>query len=121
MQDLKLDPAIIQQQDVAAAYVVDQLRVVEADAILIARLVTWSRIKDKRGARGQGDAPCGKAGNTDFWALQVGQYPDMEPQPGGGHADQAGGGNMLLTAAMGEVQAKHIGASLHQFFHHVGR
>ena len=78
MQDLKLDPAIIQQQDVAAAYVVDQIRVVEADAILIARLVTWRRIKDKRSARGQGDAPCGKAGNTDFWSLQVGQRSSGE-------------------------------------------
>jgi len=120
-QDLKLDPAIIQQQDVAAAYVVDQLRVVEADPRLIARWVAERRIEDERGAGGQGDAPCGKAGNTDFWALQVGQDPDVESHPGGGRADQAGSGNMLFTTAMREVQAKHIGASHHQSFHHVGR
>ena len=112
--------AVVEQQFVTDAAVLDQVRVVDTDDVLGAG--------SQRVAGGEGeaitqlefDALVGEFGDADFRALQVAEQGHVAAVLGGQFAHQLGAGFVLVGRAVGEIQAGNIQAGDDQLFEYGG-
>ncbi|MNN42655.1 hypothetical protein D3C81_1568510 [compost metagenome] len=112
---------VVEQQLVAHAAVLDQVRVVDADHLLVAF--------GQRMAGGEGelitdlqlDLLVGEFGDTDFRALQVTQQGDEAAVLGSEVTHQLRASLVLVGGAVGEVQAGDVQASQNQLFENFRR
>ena len=113
--------AIVQQQFVTDAAVLDQVGVVDTDDVLVA---FGQRVGGREGELVtdlQFDALVGELGDADLRTLQVAQQCNMAAVLGGDVTDQARAGLVLVRSAVGEVQACHVQAGEDQLFDHFRR
>jgi hypothetical protein len=113
--------AVVEQQFVTDATVLDQVRIVDPDDFLGA---FGQRVGGGEGeaiAHLEFDFLVGELGDTDFRALQVTQQRHVATVASGDLADQAGTGLVFVRSAMAEVQAGHVEAGEDQLFDHFRR
>ncbi|MNC23109.1 hypothetical protein D3C75_711240 [compost metagenome] len=113
--------AIVEQQFVTNAAVLDQVGVVDTDDVLVA---FGQRVGGGEGELVtdlQFDALVGELGDADLRTLQVAQQCNMAAVLGGDVTDQARAGLVLVRSAVGEVQACHVQAGEDQLFDHFRR
>ncbi|MNV20285.1 hypothetical protein D3C71_1111770 [compost metagenome] len=115
----ELQATVIEQQYVADPDLRHQCRIVEPDSLLVALCGIQICVQDEAVSRLQLNAARRQAGDPDLGALQVGQYADVQPEPAGDLADPPCDLPVLLVAAVGEVEAKDIGAREQQLLHHL--
>src|SRR5450830_403854 len=112
---------VVEQQFVVDAAILDQIRVVDTDDLLVAL--------GQRMAGGEGevitdlefDTFVGELGNTDLRALQVTQQRDETPVLGREVAHQLGTSLVLVGSTVGEVQTGNVQASEDQLFENFRR
>lgn len=113
--------AVIQQQLVADAAILDQVRVVDADDLLGAFGQRMAGGESELVTDLQFDALVGELSDADLRALQVTEDGDEATMLGGQVADQLGTSLVFGRSAVGEVQTGDIHASENQLFENFRR
>ena len=111
--------AIVEQQFVAHAAILDQIRVVDADDFLSAFCQRMAGGEGETITDFQLDAFVGEFGDANFRALQVTQQSDEAAVLGGDVAHQLGAGLVLIGRAVGKVQTGNVQASQDQLLQHL--
>ena len=113
-QYLELEAAVVEQQDVAADYVLGQVLVIEADALLVAERT--GRVENEGVADAQRDFVVLELADPDLRTLQVAEDADGPAVLGRGGTNAFGACLMVLCRTVREVHADDINAGLHQTF-----
>ncbi|MCY1413004.1 hypothetical protein D9M71_284260 [compost metagenome] len=114
--DAHYHAAVVQQQFVTDAAVLDQVRIVDADHVLGAGVARMAGGEAEGVAYGQFDALVGELGDADLRALQVAEQGDEAAVLGGQFAYQLGAGAVLVGGSVGEVQAGDVDAGDDELF-----
>ncbi len=107
---------IVEQQLVAYAAILDQIRVVDTHDLLVA---TGQRMSGREGELVtdlQLYSLVGELCDTDLRTLQVAQQSDEAPVSGGDFADQPGASLVLVGSTVGEVQTSNVQTRKDQLF-----
>ncbi|MCY1173090.1 hypothetical protein D9M73_132400 [compost metagenome] len=112
---------VVEQQLVAHAAVLDQVRVVDADHLLVAFGQGMAGGEGELITDLQLDLLVGEFGDTDFRALQVTQQGDEAAVLGSEVTHQLCASLVLVGGAVGEVQAGDVQASQNQLFENFRR
>jgi hypothetical protein len=118
MIDIHDDAAIIEQQNIPRADIVDQFGVVEADAATITEFAFC--IEDEGVAILQQYLATGKLANTDFRALQVGHDADGAAAAVNQGTECFNTPPVIIGRTMGKIQSDYIDARLDKASQHFG-
>ena len=110
---------IIEQEYVTGLDVARQLLVVESHNPHVARLAAL-RIENKGLTALQDDLALGKPADPNFGSLQVGHDGHFASSALSGFAHQAGAVDVILSAAMAEIESHHVDARSNHFFQQLG-
>ena len=113
-------PAVVQQQFVADAAVLDQIRVVDADDVLGTGVQGVAGGEGEAVANLQFDALAREFGDADLRPLQVAEQGNVAPVFGRQLTHQACAGLVLVRGAVGEVETGHVEAGDDQLFEDFG-
>ena len=113
--------AVVEQELIADAAILDQIRVIDADHFLIAGVARMGHGEAELVAFLQLDALVGELGNADLRPLQVSEQRDEAAVARGDFTDQLGPGTMLVGAAVGEIQAGYVQPGDDHLFQHLRR
>ncbi len=105
------DQAVVEQQHVIRPQVARQIRVIEADAFVIAQFTAG--VEDERVARDQRDLAVLELAHANLRALQVGHQRDFAAALFGSVANVLRTLAMVVGGAVREVEADHVETCLH--------
>ena len=110
--DQQLHAAIVQQQQIAGNDVLGQGLVVDPDLLLIAFPLAQRGIQYELVTEGEENLAVFEGRDPDLGPLQIAQNGDVLAEAGGQLTNLFGPQDMILSTAVGEVHAHHVGARL---------
>jgi len=118
-EHFQLQPAVVEQQDVAKADVLRQVLVVEADPLLAAHRA--GGVEDELVVDGQRDLAFLEFADANLRPLQVAEDADGTAAFGGSGTDAFGPRLVVGGGAVGEIHAHHVDAGIDQAFENFRR
>jgi hypothetical protein len=121
----RIDPqrqhAVVEQQHVARAHVIDQAEVAHADLRRIARRRIRAADQRERVALVQGHLAFGEGFDANLGALEIGEQPDLAADLRADGPHRLGALRVLFRPTVRKIHPHHVDAGAQHRFQHAGR